>query len=161
MGTLIFLKRIKDKFDNESRKTVVQSLAISVMNYCLTIYGTTNNTHLHRVQKLQNFAAKSVSGERGKAITPLPVSHSSSGSKLKKNLYLMWLLMFSRKITKCFLIDIYIFPQWMKHNTKSHTRQHEKLYVSYTNTDCGARSLTELGPTTWNSLPYHATQTRT
>ncbi len=58
MGTLLFLNRIKDKFEKDTRTMVVQSLALSVINYCLPIYGSTSNTLLHRVQKLQNFAAK-------------------------------------------------------------------------------------------------------
>ncbi len=40
------------------RTMVVQSLALSVIYYCLPIYGLTSNTLLHRVQKLQNFEAK-------------------------------------------------------------------------------------------------------
>ncbi len=58
IGILFFLNRIKDKFEISTRKIVIQSLALSIINYCLPVYGTTNNTLLWRVQKLQNFAAK-------------------------------------------------------------------------------------------------------
>jgi len=37
---------------------VVQSLVLSIINYCSRIWGTTNKTQIERVQKLQNFAAK-------------------------------------------------------------------------------------------------------
>ncbi len=57
-GDPIFLNRIQDKFDINTRKIVIQSLALSIVNYCLPVYGTTNSTLLRRVQKLQNFAAK-------------------------------------------------------------------------------------------------------
>ncbi len=53
-----FLNRIKDKFEINTKKIVIQSLALSIINYCLPVYGTTNSTLLRRVQKLQNFAAK-------------------------------------------------------------------------------------------------------
>ncbi len=58
MGILFFRNRIKDKFDINTRKIVIQSLALSIVKYCLPVYGTTNSTLLRRVQKLQNIAAK-------------------------------------------------------------------------------------------------------
>ncbi len=33
MGHLLFLNRIKDKFDSERRKAVVESIALSAINY--------------------------------------------------------------------------------------------------------------------------------
>ncbi len=62
MGILLFLNRVKDKFDTTTRKTVVESLAVSIINYCLPVYCTTNNTLMKRVQYLQNFAAKICAG---------------------------------------------------------------------------------------------------
>lgn len=72
MGTLLFLIRINTKFENNTRTMVVESLALSVMNYCLRFYGSTNNTLLHRVQKLQNFAANICVGGARKSehVTP-------------------------------------------------------------------------------------------
>ena len=58
MGTLIYLNRVKDSFEPSTRKLVVQSLAMSFINYCLKVWGATSNTQLQRVQKLQNFAAR-------------------------------------------------------------------------------------------------------
>ncbi len=73
MGHLLFLNRVKDKFESKTRKTVVESIAHSVMNYCLLVYGTTNGTLLRRVQQLQNFAAKIYAGgaRRSDHATPL------------------------------------------------------------------------------------------
>ena len=48
-GTLIFLNRIKNRFDNEMRTIVVQSLALSIMNYCLKIWGSTTKQQIQRV----------------------------------------------------------------------------------------------------------------
>ncbi len=62
MGILFFLNRIKDKFEINTRKIVIQSLDLSTINYCLPVYDTTNSTLLRRVQKLQNFAAKVCAG---------------------------------------------------------------------------------------------------
>ncbi len=72
MGILLLVNRIKDKFDAATQKIVIQSLAVSSVNYCLQVYGTTNNTHMRRVQKLQNFAAKICVGAPGDLTMPLP-----------------------------------------------------------------------------------------
>ncbi len=58
MGTLIFINRISNNFDKATRIVVVQSLVLSLINYCIIIWGSTNETLLDDVQKIQNFAAK-------------------------------------------------------------------------------------------------------
>ncbi len=63
MGMLLSVNIIRDKFDVAGRKIVVQSLALSGVNYCLQVYGTTNNVQMQRVQKLQNFEAKTCVGD--------------------------------------------------------------------------------------------------
>ncbi len=52
MGILLLVNRIRDKFDAATRKIVIQSLTLSVVNYCLQVYGTANNTQMRRVQNL-------------------------------------------------------------------------------------------------------------
>ncbi len=54
----MFLNRISEDFDKPTRKTVVESLVLSVINYCISIWGSGNKTNLHNMQKLQNFPAK-------------------------------------------------------------------------------------------------------
>ncbi len=60
MVNLFFLHRIKDKVEINTIKIVIHSLALSIVNYCIPVYGKTNSTLLRRVrvQKLQNFATK-------------------------------------------------------------------------------------------------------
>lgn len=57
-GSLMYINRIGDLFDKQTRVIVVQSLALSLMEYCIRIWGTTNETLITKVQKMQNFAAK-------------------------------------------------------------------------------------------------------
>ncbi len=57
-GILMFLSRLSEDFDKPTRKTVVESLVLSVINYYINIWGNGNKTNLHNVQKLQKFAAK-------------------------------------------------------------------------------------------------------
>ena len=65
MGMLLFLNKISKRFDQESRKMVVQSLILSLLNYALKVWGSTNKTNILKVQRLQNFASKvAVGGAR-------------------------------------------------------------------------------------------------
>ena len=57
-GTLMFLYRMSDNFNNTTRIAVVQTLALSLINYCSKIWGMTTKSQLERAQRLQNFAAK-------------------------------------------------------------------------------------------------------
>ncbi len=62
MGHLLFLNRVRDKFEKDTLRIAVESIALSTVNYCLSVYGTTNATLLRQVQQLQNFAAKICAG---------------------------------------------------------------------------------------------------
>ena len=72
-GVLLFLNRIQDKFDKTSRTIVIQSLALSIINYCSKVWGMTTREQLERVQKTENFAAKIAYGGARKYdhVTPI------------------------------------------------------------------------------------------
>ena len=64
-GILLYINRVSDSFDSECRVMIVQSLVLSVLNYCLRVWGSTNKTQMDRAKKIQNFAAKvAVGGAR-------------------------------------------------------------------------------------------------
>ncbi len=65
-NTLLFINRIRENFNKNSRITVIQSLVLSVINYGLMVWGTNNTTTMNRIQKLQNFAAKVALGGASK-----------------------------------------------------------------------------------------------
>ena len=58
LGTIMFINRVKENFNKETRITVIQSLVLSIINYGIKIWGTANQTQLDKVQKIQNFEAK-------------------------------------------------------------------------------------------------------
>ncbi len=62
VGTLMHIYRISLNFERRTRTIVVQSLVLSLVNYCIRIWDTTNAPLLNNVQKLQNFAAKVAMG---------------------------------------------------------------------------------------------------
>ena len=142
---------------------VVQSVVLSIMNYCLPIYGSTNNTLLHRVQKLQNLAPKiCIGGGRTSDHAP---------SLLPFITRLQWLKVKDKVVfdvpVNVFKMTNNVFPKWLLqlptvsealHNI--HARQRNKLYVPHTHTGSGGRPLTVLGPRLCNSLPAHLTDSR-
>ncbi len=58
MGILMYINRICDYLDRSSRIMVVQTLVLSLFDYCIRIWGTASDTVLSSAQKLQNFAAR-------------------------------------------------------------------------------------------------------
>lgn len=63
MGPLMYINRRSETFDKPFRKIIVQSLVLSVANYYIGIWGSTNKTLLQNTQKIQNFTGKVAIGE--------------------------------------------------------------------------------------------------
>ena len=152
MGTLIYLNRIKKLFDPETRLIVVQSLVLSLINYCFIVWGSTSNVYKQRVQKLQNFAARVAIG------TVKKYDHISPFL-----LQLGWL-----KINDKFVFEVCvfifkvlrnIFPNWLYNFstvdsvTGITTRQANNLVTRRANTEIGSRKINTRGPQLWNNLP--------
>ena len=152
MGILMFINRVSDFFDKPTRIVIVQSLVLSLINYCITIWGSTNKTLIQSIQKLQNFAAKtSVGGARKyDHVTPI----------MKE---LKWLTIKDKYLfEKCFTVYKKlnnIYPDWYLHfptvrdNRTGNTRQQDKLFVPRARTDSGARASNIQAPKLWNELP--------
>lgn len=152
MGTLIYLNRVKDFFEPDTRLIVVQSLALSLINYCFVIWGSTNDLLLNRVQKLQNFAARVAIGtvKKFEHITPFL-------------LQLEWLKVKDRYIYDVNVIVFKIvrnmFPNWLyDFNTVDSvtgmiTRQANNLVIRRAFTNVGSREMRTRGPHLWNRLP--------
>ena len=84
MGTLIYLNRIKDKIDKDTRVLIVQSLALSVINYCSRIWGSASKSQIQRIQKIQNFAAKVATGNARKYDHTTPYIQQLNWLKIEK-----------------------------------------------------------------------------
>ena len=152
MGTLIYISRISSQMDKSSRIIAVQSLALTIINYCIMIWGTTNKSLKTKVQKLQNFAARVAVGGIRK------YDHVSPAFEELK-----WLRV-NQKHKFSVICHIYKtlnnnYPEWfnnlkqVKDVTRSNTRQENDLYIRKYKTDTGARSSDILGPMLWNNLP--------
>ena len=149
----MYIQRIQKCFDSRTRIILVQSLVLSVINYCLKIWGTTNKTQMLRAQRLQNFAAKVAKGGAKKYDHATPI--------IKE---LKWL-----KIENKFIYDVcstvfktinHKIPDWLlslptvgEMRSDRLSRQANLLYVPRTHTDMGAKSFNVLGPTLFNNIP--------
>lgn len=61
----ILLNRIGSTFDKATRIIIIQSLTLSLINYCIRIWGTTYKTLMSNVQQLQIFVVEvAVGGAR-------------------------------------------------------------------------------------------------
>lgn len=151
-GTLIYLNRIKDRFDSEMRAMVVQSLALSIMNYCLKVYGSTSKEQLHRIQKLQNFAARVVDGKARKYDHASPILKNFQWLNIKQKFQFdlcVTVFKFINKLLPSWLFDISTVGSVRDRQT----RNSNHLVIPRTTTGLGGRSFMVQGPSTWNKLP--------
>ena len=63
-GILIALSHARHAMPANTRKIIVQALVISIVRYCMSVYGSCGETQMARVQKIINFCARVVSGRR-------------------------------------------------------------------------------------------------
>ncbi len=145
------MNRLSENIDKPTSKIIVQSLVLSFINYCICILGSTNKTLIQAVQKLQNFAAKVVTGGARKYDHVTPIIKELEWLTVKDKYYL-------EKCTTVYKSVNGLYPDWylnlstVRDNTTTTARQGNKLYVKRTKTDSGARATTVCGHKLWNEL---------
>ena len=152
-GILMFINRVSENFDKTTRKTVVQSLVLSVINYCISIWGSTTKTLLHTVQKLQNFAAKVAVGGARKCDHVTPIMKELKWLNVEDKYFLEKCSIVYRAVNELYP-DWYLKFSTVGENTVSTTRQENNLYIQRSRTESGARATTVCGPKLWNLLPH-------
>ena len=158
-GILIYLSKMKDSFDDETRVQVVQSLALSIINYCIKIWGSTNISVIEKAQKLQNFAARVAVVGVGKYDHITPTLKRLEWLKIKdKYNYEICVCMY-KILNKEYPTWLYEFPT-VRSVRDTSTRQDNNLYVNTYRTDYGARAMKIIGPLLWNQLPSNIKQCR-
>ena len=152
ISTLMFINRIKNNIDKDTRILIVQSLTLSIINYCSVIWGSACKTQLCKLQKLQNFAAKVALGKGRKYDHATPYINELKWMKIKD---------------KCnFDASVYMYkivnellPNWLTSISRVgqtnpfSTRQAADLKINRTRTTAGDRELTVRGSVLWNKLP--------
>ncbi len=133
---VMFLNRISEDFDKPTRETVVESLVLSVINYCINIWGSGNKTNLHNVQKLQNFASEiAIRGAR-KYDHAIPPRKELQWVNIPDIIIYFGKMHHSVQSNQCFF-----YPEWflkfptVRESTTNMTRQENKFYIQRTRTD--------------------------
>ena len=152
MGTLIFINRIKDKLDRDTRVLLVEALALSLLNYCCKIWGSAGKTQIQRVQKLQNFAAKIASGKGRKYDRATPYITELNWLKIdKKCSYDACIFIY--KILHKHIPDWLVSIETVGNARHRFTRQCNDIFIRRASTNTGKRQFNIRGPLLWNTLP--------
>ena len=157
---LLRINRVQHLFNKTARQIAVQSLALSHLNYCSTIWGTCSKTYLMKAERCQNFAIKVISDGHHKkrdSVTPL-----------RKALNM---LTFEKLCELRFACHIYkivnnVFPHWyfqlpfLIETRDRNTRQNKDLFTPDLRKRLGKRTLKFSAPTLWNKIPMDIRQKR-
>ena len=63
-GSLCQLNRVKHLFDRSTLMTIINALVLSKLLYCLSVWAGATKKNIERLQKVQNFAVRIVTGTR-------------------------------------------------------------------------------------------------
>ena len=63
-GQLLGLHHARHRLPRDTLKPLVSSLVLSLLRYCITVYGSCSAQRMHRIQKVINFGARVVTGRR-------------------------------------------------------------------------------------------------
>ena len=66
ISNLCQINRVKHLFDQSTLITIVNALVMSKINYCLSIWSNTSEEIIKRIQLIQNYAVRVISGNVGK-----------------------------------------------------------------------------------------------
>ena len=151
-GSLCQINRVKHLFDRSTLITIINSLAFSKLFYCSSMWSSTTKKNIARLQKVQNFAARIVTGARKyEHITPM----------LKE---LHWLPVAKqlevRDILMAFKCIKGLAPPSLcnKFSTRSqvhtrNTRNKDKIHIPSFRSTAGQRSFSYRAVQLWNDLP--------
>ncbi len=139
MGTLMYINRVKHYFDERTRVLIIQSLVLSILNYCNTVWGTTNNTLLFKLQKLQNFAIRVADGTARKYDHVTPLFERLQWLDNKKSITFNTAITMFKLKNNCYPHPI-TTVETVSSVTGSTTRQHDCLCVASVHTQSGGRS---------------------
>ena len=151
-GSLCQINRVKHLFDRSTLITIINSLVFSKLFYCSSMWSSTTKKNIARLQKVQNFSARIVTGA-GKYEHITPMSKELHWLPVAKQLEVRDILM----AFKC--IKGLVPPSLCnKFSTRSqvhtrNTRNKDKLHLPSFRSTTGQRSFSYRAVQLWNDLP--------
>ena len=144
--TIRNIRKIKFILTTEQTKVIVNSLVVSCLDYCNSLFFGASEKILHQLQLIQNAAAKAVTGK---------YKHDHMEDDLRK---LHWLDVKKRIVFKLALLAhkavIGLAPEYLQNMfLYSHHGHSLKLIVPYASSHAGRKSFSIVGPKIYNNLP--------
>ena len=152
MSSLTQINRPKHAFDKDLLITVIKGLVFSKMFYCSSVWSNTSATSINKLQAIQNFAARIVTGSR-KFDHITPILKQLRWMPVKDHLFYRDALL----TFKCMngMAPTNLSSRLIKRGTISgrSTRNANKLDIPRYKTSTGQRSFLYRAVTIWNNLP--------
>ena len=151
MNKLIQINRIKHLFDKETLLLVINSFVFSRLFYCSSVWSNTSATNIHKLQLVQNFAARIILGLR-------KYDHISAGLRSLRWLNVKQRLMVNDAVMmhKCLkgLSPSYLSDKFSTRATihERQTRNRDSLNIPSSRINAGQRAFYYRGVKVWNNL---------
>ena len=151
MNKLIQINRIKHLFDKETLLLVINSFVFSRLFYCPSVWSNTSATNIHKLQLVQNFAARIILGLR-------KYDHISPGLRSLRWLNVKQRLMVNDEVMmhKCLkgLSPSYLSDKFSTRATihERQTRNRDSLNIPPSRINAGQRAFYYRGVKVWNDL---------
>ena len=149
--TIRNIRKIRFLLDPDQLKMVLNSLVVSVLDYCNALYIGVNEKDLQQLQLVQNTAAKCITHK-------YKYNHMDDDLKklhwldVRKRIVFKTILLVYKSITGSapnYLQELFSFQAW------GHA---PVLNVPSVNSSYGRRALSYMGPKLWNNLPKNLKQ---
>ena len=152
MRKLCQINRVKDSFDNETLKLVIETLVISKLLYCPTVWSNTSSNNINKLQSVQNFACRVISGV-GKFDDITPALRELNWLPVEK-------LLLERETVmayKCLINGLapdHLVDKFIKRSDIHYrsTRNHDLLDIPRYRTAAGQRTFNYRDAKIWNDL---------
>ena len=156
IASLCQINRVKHLFDPKILENVISSLVFSKLYYCSNVWSSTTKKNIEKLQKVQNFAARIITGtQKYEHITPIlkQLNWLPVPDMLK---YFVGVLTF-----KCLnglapdYLNSYFQERLSLHDRN--TRNKKKLNIPAYRSAAGQRTFEYRAVSLWNSLPSNIT----
>lgn len=160
MSRLGQINRVKHAFDRGTLITVINALVFSKLFYCSNVWANSSNCNIDKLQSVQNFACRIVSGAR-KFDHVTPILKELEWLPVSSQLYYRSATLAFKCMTGCapdYLTSIFIKRADISTRT---TRSSQQLNIPLFRTATGQRTFYYRTTTIWNSLDLTLKLSRT
>ena len=152
------LRKLKHKLPTEQLITIYTSIIQPHFDYCLSVWGFTSKTNLLLLQRLQNRAARIITGKYDWNLSARNIVFELGWMNIRQRIdYFITLLTFKalNGLTPAYISD-YLHVQQSSYNIRNANGVH--LVVPRANLEVFKRSFSYNAPQLWNRLPLDIQQ---